>query len=144
MSGLQLLLSIEFDYFFVSLIFNHQISSCQLLSDHQHYLTAAPTLPMALGLSPPSCLHPTLFLLTIPTLLTLQESLMKRCLYADVHVHKYTVTPPLFSCLTIISSNIRENGIRADTEVCARVTGSQQGSEGFLDTVLTSNWMLRF
>lgn len=31
------------------------------------------------------------------------------CLYADVHVHKYTVTPlptpALFSCLTIISSN---------------------------------------
>lgn len=52
------------------------------------------------------------------------------CMYTDVHVHKYTVTPlpplrfPLW--LSYPPTNIRENGITADTEVCACVTGSQQ------------------
>lgn len=92
-----------------------EISLCQLMSDG---LTTVISLVQHIpwpwvGLPLP---HPTLFLLTIPTLLTLQESLMKRCLFLSsqclpvtgnsthtgmfVHAYIYIYTvhahPPLF------------------------------------------------
>ena len=65
----------------------------------------------SLGLGSVSLLlHPTLFLLTIPTLLTLQESLMKLSAcgaikgnhadaqsYTDMRVHKLDPIPPLLT-----------------------------------------------